>query len=176
MAAQDPLSVTPGNSDVPRRDWAPTRSDPPIGATMEPRDSNSSKQPPKLSPEQLDARALARSRRSALRRRVHRIRRGVAGLAAALFAAAFLAVYVQLASGHDPALSTKTRTTAASTSTGSSSAKSSLSGSSATSRGTESSTTPPTPASSSETSASSSSHRQESTSESSSSKESSHAT
>ncbi|MGD0453777.1 MAG: hypothetical protein ABSB69_09265 [Solirubrobacteraceae bacterium] len=39
-----------------------------------------------------------------MRRRARRIRRAVAGLAAALFAIAFLAIYVQLASGHDPAL------------------------------------------------------------------------
>jgi hypothetical protein len=39
-----------------------------------------------------------------LRRRVRRIRRSVALFAAALFSAAFLMVYVQLASGHDPAL------------------------------------------------------------------------
>jgi hypothetical protein len=54
--------------------------------------------------EQLDARALARRHRAALRRRTLRIRRSVAGLTLALFAAAFLIVYVQLASGHDPAL------------------------------------------------------------------------
>jgi uncharacterized membrane protein YgcG len=56
------------------------------------------------SAEQLDARTLARRHRDALRRRTRRIRRSVAGLALALFAAAFLIVYVQLASGHDPAL------------------------------------------------------------------------
>jgi uncharacterized membrane protein YgcG len=54
--------------------------------------------------EQLDARALARRHREAARRRTRRIRRSVAGLALALFASAFLIVYVQLASGHDPAL------------------------------------------------------------------------
>jgi hypothetical protein len=59
--------------------------------------------PPRTA-EQLDARALARRHREALRRRTLRIRRSVAGLALALFAAAFLTVYVQLASGHDPAL------------------------------------------------------------------------
>lgn len=51
-----------------------------------------------------DARALARERRDAMRRRTRRIRRSVAGLAMMLFAVAFLVVYVQLASGHDPAL------------------------------------------------------------------------
>jgi phosphoglycerol transferase MdoB-like AlkP superfamily enzyme len=37
--------------------------------------------------------------------RTRKIRRSVAGLTLGLFTAAFLAVYVQLASGHDPALS-----------------------------------------------------------------------
>jgi hypothetical protein len=54
--------------------------------------------------EQHRARALAGSRREAMRGRARRIRRAVAGLAVALFATAFLIVYVQLASGHDPAL------------------------------------------------------------------------
>jgi hypothetical protein len=40
-----------------------------------------------------------------MRRRARLIRRSVTGLAAALFSAIFLVVYVQLASGHDPALS-----------------------------------------------------------------------
>jgi hypothetical protein len=51
-----------------------------------------------------DARAIAQGHRDAIRRRSRRIRRSVAGLAVALFAVAFLVVYVQLASGHDPAL------------------------------------------------------------------------
>ena len=51
-----------------------------------------------------DGRALASSRRAAMRRRATRIRRSVAGLSLGVFTAAFLAVYVQLASGHDPAL------------------------------------------------------------------------
>jgi hypothetical protein len=55
-------------------------------------------------PEQLQGRALANGRLEAMRRRARRIRRAVASLALALFAAAFLIVYVQLASGHDPAL------------------------------------------------------------------------
>ena len=54
--------------------------------------------------EQLSAKALARARREAMHRRARRIRRRVAAGAAALFAAAFLGVYVQLAAGHDPAL------------------------------------------------------------------------
>src|SRR5207245_2686088 len=56
-------------------------------------------------PEQLRARMLARSRVAAMRSRARRIRGSVVGLTAALFTAVFLAVYVQLASGHDPALS-----------------------------------------------------------------------
>ena len=53
---------------------------------------------------QPDPRVTARRHHDALRRRTRRIRRSVAGLALALFAVAFLIVYVQLASGHDPAL------------------------------------------------------------------------
>lgn len=59
---------------------------------------------PAPSPRQRDAKALATSRRDAMLRRARRIRRTVAALAATLFATAFLIVYVQLASGHDPAL------------------------------------------------------------------------
>jgi len=51
-----------------------------------------------------DARARASSHRDAIRRRARRIRRSVLTLAVTLFAAAFLVIYVQLASGHDPAL------------------------------------------------------------------------
>jgi hypothetical protein len=39
-----------------------------------------------------------------MRRRTRRIRRSVAAFSATLFAIAFMVVYVQLASGHDPAL------------------------------------------------------------------------
>jgi uncharacterized membrane protein YgcG len=69
--------------------------------------------------ERLHARTLAASRREALRLRARRIRRAVAGLAVTLFATAFLIVYVQLASGHDPALvgnAAKRRATAVSAS------------------------------------------------------------
>jgi hypothetical protein len=69
--------------------------------------------------ERLHARTLAASRREALRLRARHIRRAVAGLAATLFATAFLIVYVQLASGHDPALvgnTAKRRATAVSAS------------------------------------------------------------
>jgi cytoskeletal protein RodZ len=69
------------------------------------------------------ANALADSRRAMLRARARRIRRSVALFAAALFSAAFLMVYVQLASGHDPALvadarRASTQVTAASSASG----------------------------------------------------------
>lgn len=51
-----------------------------------------------------DARALAHSHRLSMRRRTRRIRRSIAALAVTLFTVAFATVYVQLASGHDPAL------------------------------------------------------------------------
>lgn len=66
-------------------------------------------------PEQLRARAIARGRREAMNRRARRIRRTVAGATAALFAAAFLGIYVQLAAGHDPALDAKAKRTSAAT-------------------------------------------------------------
>jgi hypothetical protein len=73
-----------------------------------------------------DAKALATSRRDAMLRRARRIRRTVAALAATLFATAFLIVYVQLASGHDPALvANAAKRRAASTSVGSAAASSS---------------------------------------------------
>jgi hypothetical protein len=56
--------------------------------------------------ERLHARALAGARRETMRVRARRIRRAVAALAVTLFVTAFLIVYVQLASGHDPALTT----------------------------------------------------------------------
>jgi hypothetical protein len=64
-------------------------------------------------PAPVDARALAGSRRAAMRRRERRIRRSVAAFAATLFCAASLMVYVQLASGHDPALVANARHLAA---------------------------------------------------------------
>lgn len=63
-----------------------------------------------------DARALAGSRRAAMRRRARLIRRSVAVLAVTLFALVFTVVYVQLASGHDPALAAAARRRAAATS------------------------------------------------------------
>jgi hypothetical protein len=56
-----------------------------------------------MTPDQ--AKRVARRRKAALRERARRIRVTVASLSATLFVTAFLVVYVQLASGHDPALS-----------------------------------------------------------------------
>ena len=89
--------------------------------------------------EQHRAKALAQDRRDAMRLRARRIRRAVAGLTAALFASAFLIVYVQLASGHDPALvanAAKRRATSASATGAKASA-----GESSTSTGTSESST-----------------------------------
>jgi hypothetical protein len=86
-----------------------------------------------LTPDQQSARARAAAHRDGLYRRARRIRRSVASLAAVLFSTAFLVIYVQLASGHDPALANTKRTAGTSTSTGSSNAA-------ATSTSTESST------------------------------------
>jgi hypothetical protein len=44
------------------------------------------------------------NRSQQIKRRVRRIRRSVAAFAGTLFTVAFLGIYVQLASGHDPAL------------------------------------------------------------------------
>ena len=63
-----------------------------------------------MNPDKLDPKTLARIRRDAMRLRARRIRRSVTGLALALFTAAFVGIYVQLASGHDPALSKRQAT------------------------------------------------------------------
>jgi hypothetical protein len=55
-------------------------------------------------PQKERAMALAQERRQTILVRARRIRRGVAALTAMLFSVAFLVIYVQLASGHDPAL------------------------------------------------------------------------
>jgi hypothetical protein len=77
---------------------------------MTPRDTPRRQDPD--SPEQLDAGMLARDRRKALRGRARRMRRSIAASAAVLFCALFLVIYVQLASGHDPALSAASKRTA----------------------------------------------------------------
>lgn len=91
--------------------------------------------------EQLSARALARTHREAMRRRARRIRRSVACFAVATFIAAFGTVYVQLASGHDPALVADARRAASAStlSASTSSAKDTSTSSSESSSGSSSS-------------------------------------
>jgi len=88
---------------------------------------------------------LGDARRAALARRVRRIRRSVAGLALATFTAAFLTIYVQLASGHDPALTANSKRRAAvattRTAAGTSSAATASTGSSSSSSESESEAT-----------------------------------
>src|SRR5271166_4837728 len=71
---------------------------------MNPRDTSTAPRSSARTPEQLNAVALAKSRRATMLRRARRIRRSVATFAAALFCSAFLVIYAQLASGNDPAL------------------------------------------------------------------------
>ena len=58
------------------------------------------------------ARQRATAKRDLLRRRARRIRRSVPAVTAALFCTLFLVVYVQMASGHDPALSASSKNSA----------------------------------------------------------------
>jgi hypothetical protein len=109
---------------------------------MNPDDTPRRPRRPDPDAKQLDPRALAETKRAAMLRRARRIRRSVAGTAAALFAALFLVVYVQLASGHDPALSaasknTKTEQKAAGTTSSSTGGKATESSSSGSSEGSE---------------------------------------
>jgi hypothetical protein len=103
-------------------------SDDLMGATMQPNHNAPPRQRPGEGPRQLGGRTLARQKLIAMRRRARRIRRLVAGLAAATFAAAFLTVYVQLASGHDPALSAAAKRSSTSGSSTSATHQSSASG------------------------------------------------
>jgi len=93
-----------------------------------------------MNSDQLDPKTLARIRRDAMRLRARSIRRSVTGLAVALFTAAFVGIYVQLASGHDPALSkrqTTTSTTAAKSETESSTSSGETASSESSSSGSE---------------------------------------
>ncbi len=106
---------------------------------MDSHENTSHRPPAPPTPAQLQARARAAAHRDGLYRRARRIRRSVASLAAVLFSTAFLVIYVQLASGHDPALvANAKRAASASTTTGSSKA-------STTSTSTGTSTTESTP-------------------------------
>jgi hypothetical protein len=100
---------------------------------------------------------LARERRAVLRKRARRIRRTVAGLAAALFCTAFLVIYVQLASGHDPALLANAKRAA------SASARSTSAGSESTRAGSEPTSASGSAGGESSTGSSSSSSEQAST-------------
>lgn len=107
---------------------------------MQPKDSNTPAHP-EADTRALDGKALARAKRERMRRRTGRIRRTIAASAATLFAAAFLGVYVQLASGHDPALlaaskRTSTSVLSAKSGTGGESTSSSSSSSGETESGT----------------------------------------
>jgi hypothetical protein len=119
----------------------------------------STPQPP--STEKLDPKALAETLREAARLRARKIRRSISALALGLFTAAFLAVYVQLASGHDPALSANRKsTTASSLATGTSSkaaSKTTSEESASGSSSSESSTSESSPSSEESTTSSSSS-------------------
>ncbi len=80
--------------------------------------------PPEPAPKdssRLGARQLAQAKREAMARRAKRIRVWVAATTASLFLAAFLVVYVQLASGHDPGLVASAQRRAAASSGSSSS-------------------------------------------------------
>jgi hypothetical protein len=65
---------------------------------------------------QTQAKALANNHREALNQRARRIRRRIASAGLALFTAAFVGIYVQMASGHDPALTAASHRGAVSTS------------------------------------------------------------
>lgn len=70
--------------------------------------------PPQPGDSRLDPRGLARAKREAMAARTRRIRRWVAGTTVTLFVVAFLVLYVQLASGHDPALTANAKRRASS--------------------------------------------------------------
>jgi hypothetical protein len=92
-----------------------------------------------------------------MRRRTRRIRRSVAGFSATLFAVAFMVLYVQLASGHDPALvADAKRARATSTLTASTKAAAAQVATTKAASTKESSTEPVSPKAASETSAASS--------------------
>jgi len=56
---------------------------------------------------------VVQERLAARRRRFSRIRRWIAGAAVAVFIAAFSTLYVQMATGHDPALASSSKTSTA---------------------------------------------------------------
>jgi hypothetical protein len=86
------------------------------GVIMAPSEPLTPRPAPDKGARQVRARAAAQSKRDALRRRARRIRHSVAVVTAVLFCTLFLVVYVQLASGHDPALSATSKNTSTSAS------------------------------------------------------------
>jgi hypothetical protein len=97
---------------------------------MQPENSDTPPARPARDARALEGKALAKAKRERMHRRAGRIRRTIAAGATALFVAAFLGVYVQLASGHDPALvaaSRRTGTSALSATSGTSKAATSSS-------------------------------------------------
>jgi hypothetical protein len=102
MNAQEIHRVRSRGPQAEVRDSVEQSNDRPKGANMDLRNEYSTAK--SLTPEQFQARATARARKAESVRRAKRIRRRVTGGAAALFAAAFLGISVQMASGHDPAL------------------------------------------------------------------------
>ena len=110
---------------------------------MQPNDSDTPPEQPGASARAIDGRALAKAKREQMRLRAGRIRRTIATGAAGLFATAFLGIYVQLASGHDPALvAAAARSAGAATCATASTSSSSATGEEATSSSGESSSTP----------------------------------
>jgi hypothetical protein len=98
------------------------------------------------------AQRLAHERLAARRRRDQQLRRTVLGVAIALFVALFATIYVQMASGNDPALSTSSAKVAAAPSTssgtgvpGSTSSGPTPSGSTSSSDATPTTTSSPAP-------------------------------
>jgi cytoskeletal protein RodZ len=76
----------------------------------------------------MEARRLGQARLAAKRRRAWRIRRIVLAFSVAVFVAMFATIYVQLASGHDPALTASSKTAAVTAVTQTSSAERRASG------------------------------------------------
>ena len=74
---------------------------------MQPQPTVAGKIPLPTPPPRTDAKAIVRQRLAARRQRIRRVRRTVAACALSIFAALWTVLYIQLASGHDPALSAK---------------------------------------------------------------------
>lgn len=92
-----------------------------------------------------DARALGRERLRIRRERTRRIRIAAVSVAVAVFLAAWLAIFVQLVSGHDPALSAaQASTSSGATSSAATTSSGGASGSTATLSGAGSSSSGPT--------------------------------